>query len=91
MVGGGPRRIATTRADLVVWRCRGLRYVVLDEAHAYTGVFGCHVGLVLRRLIRACHYHGASPQFICCSARRTPCLYFAYKALNNKDTLNIKH
>jgi DEAD/DEAH box helicase domain-containing protein len=45
-----------------------LRYVVIDEAHAYRGVFGSHVGNVIRRLRRICDHYGASPQFICCSA-----------------------
>ncbi len=47
---------------------RNLRYVVVDEAHIYRGVFGSHVAGVLRRLRRLCEYHGSSPQFICCSA-----------------------
>ncbi len=46
----------------------GLRFVVLDEAHTYRGVFGTHVALVLRRLRRLCAQYGAAPQFICCSA-----------------------
>ena len=29
-----------------------LRFVVLDEAHVYCGVFGAHVAMVLRRLLR---------------------------------------
>lgn len=45
-----------------------LRYVVIDEAHIYRGVFGSHVSNVLRRLRRLCNYYNASPQFICCSA-----------------------
>lgn len=45
-----------------------LRFVVLDEAHIYRGVFGTHVALVLRRLRRLCASYGAAPQFICCSA-----------------------
>ena len=32
-----------------------LRYVVVDEAHVYRGVFGSHVGNVLRRLRRLAH------------------------------------
>lgn len=47
---------------------RRLRYVVVDEAHMYRGVFGSHVALVLRRLRRLCKIYGAKPQFICCSA-----------------------
>jgi len=45
-----------------------LRYVVIDEAHVYRGVFGSHVANVIRRLRRLCHFYGADPQFICCSA-----------------------
>ena len=47
---------------------RGLRYVVLDEAHVYRGVFGSHVANVIRRLRRLCSLYGSSPQFILCSA-----------------------
>lgn len=45
-----------------------LKYVVLDEAHVYRGVFGSQVACVLRRLRRICDFYGAKPQFICCSA-----------------------
>ncbi len=45
-----------------------LRYVVVDEIHAYRGVFGSHLANVLRRLDRICRHYSASPQFICCSA-----------------------
>jgi len=47
---------------------RHLRYVVIDEAHTYRGVFGSHVAGVLRRLRRLCQLYGSNPQFICCSA-----------------------
>lgn len=33
---------------------RSLKYVVIDECHTYRGVFGAHVSLVLRRLLRLC-------------------------------------
>ena len=45
-----------------------LKYVVIDEAHVYRGVFGSQVACVLRRLRRVCEFYGADPQFICCSA-----------------------
>ena len=45
-----------------------LRYVVIDETHAYRGVFGSQVACVLRRLRRLCAFYGSAPQFICCSA-----------------------
>jgi DEAD/DEAH box helicase domain-containing protein len=45
-----------------------LRYVVVDEAHTYRGVFGSHVADVLRRLMRLCEHYGSRPQLICCSA-----------------------
>ncbi len=47
---------------------RHLRFVVIDEAHIYRGVFGSHVAGVLRRLCRLCNLYGSTPQFICCSA-----------------------
>jgi DEAD/DEAH box helicase domain-containing protein len=45
-----------------------LRYVVVDEAHVYRGVFGSHVGNVLRRLRRTAAIYGAEPQFLLASA-----------------------
>ncbi len=47
---------------------RRLRYVVVDEAHTYRGVFGSHVAGVMRRLRRLCQFYGSNPQFIFCSA-----------------------
>jgi DEAD/DEAH box helicase domain-containing protein len=45
-----------------------LRFVVVDEMHAYRGVFGSHVANVLRRLLRIAAFYGARPRFILCSA-----------------------
>jgi DEAD/DEAH box helicase domain-containing protein len=47
---------------------QNLRYVVVDEAHVYRGVFGSHVANVLRRLRRAAAIYGADPQFLLASA-----------------------
>ena len=45
-----------------------LRYVVIDELHAYRGVFGSHLSNILRRLQRICRHYGSDPIFICSSA-----------------------
>ncbi len=53
---------------------RHLRYVVLDEAHVYRGVFGSHVACLLRRLRRICALYGSAPQFLLSSATlANPC------------------
>ncbi|PFG35184.1 DEAD/DEAH box helicase [Sanguibacter antarcticus] len=36
---------------------RSLRYVVIDEGHAFRGIFGAHVSLVLRRLQRLAEHY----------------------------------
>jgi len=45
-----------------------LKFVVIDEAHTYRGVFGSHVANVIRRLKRVANFYGAHPQFILASA-----------------------
>ena len=45
-----------------------LKYIVIDEIHAYRGVFGSNLANVIRRLKRICEFYGSHPQFICCSA-----------------------
>ncbi|HEY1689452.1 MAG TPA: DEAD/DEAH box helicase [Solirubrobacteraceae bacterium] len=45
-----------------------LAVVVVDEAHVYRGVFGSHVGNVLRRLRRIANAYGTSPRFLLASA-----------------------
>jgi DEAD/DEAH box helicase domain-containing protein len=47
---------------------RRLRYVIVDEAHGYRGVFGSHVAAVLRRFRRICARYGVAPVFILASA-----------------------
>jgi DEAD/DEAH box helicase domain-containing protein len=45
-----------------------LRFVVVDEAHVYRGVFGSHVGNVIRRLRRLAQVYGANPQILLATA-----------------------
>ncbi len=45
-----------------------LRWVVVDEAHTYRGVFGSHVANVLRRLRRVARLYGSDPRFLLASA-----------------------
>ena len=47
---------------------RGLRFVVVDEIHAYRGIFGSHVANVLRRLERAARHVGGDFRVVMCSA-----------------------
>ena len=50
---------------------RGLRYIVVDECHAYRGILGAHVALVLRRLLRLVarlRPRGPQPVVLCASA-----------------------
>jgi len=45
-----------------------LKFVIIDELHAYRGVFGSHLSNILRRLQRVCRHYGSDPVFICSSA-----------------------
>jgi DEAD/DEAH box helicase domain-containing protein len=45
-----------------------LRWIVVDEAHTYRGVFGSHVANVLRRLRRVARLYRAEPTFLLASA-----------------------
>jgi DEAD/DEAH box helicase domain-containing protein len=47
---------------------RRLKFVVVDEAHSYRGVFGSHVANLMRRLRRVCASYGADPVFMGASA-----------------------
>jgi DEAD/DEAH box helicase domain-containing protein len=52
------------------WRTffQNLKFIIIDEAHVYRGVFGSNVAMLLRRLTRICNYYGADPQIILSSA-----------------------
>lgn len=47
---------------------RHLSYIIVDEAHIYRGVFGAHVALILRRLLRIAHKYGSAPTVLAASA-----------------------
>jgi len=46
----------------------GLEFIIIDEIHAYRGVFGSHVANIIRRLKRVATSYGAHPKFILTSA-----------------------
>jgi DEAD/DEAH box helicase domain-containing protein len=52
------------------WRTflSNLKFIIIDEAHVYRGVFGSNVAMLFRRLMRICNYYHAHPQFILSSA-----------------------
>ena len=52
------------------WRSflQNLKFIIIDEAHVYRGVFGSNVAMVIRRLLRICNYYHANPQIILSSA-----------------------
>jgi DEAD/DEAH box helicase domain-containing protein len=45
-----------------------LKYIIIDELHYYTGVFGSHMANIIRRLKRICAFYGSRPIFIMSSA-----------------------
>jgi DEAD/DEAH box helicase domain-containing protein len=74
-----PPRVLITNPDMLhlgllphagAWSefLRDLRWIVLDELHAYRGIFGCHFHHVLARLLRHTRALGARPSFIAASA-----------------------
>lgn len=47
---------------------RDLHYIVVDEVHTLSGVFGSSVANVLRRLLRIARHYGSDPRFLVSSA-----------------------
>ena len=45
-----------------------IKYIIIDEAHQYRGVFGSNMAFLIRRLKRICKYYGSDPQFIISTA-----------------------
>ena len=65
-----------------------LRFVVVDELHVLSGIFGTHVSHVLRRLRRVCNHYGSDPVFLFGSATIGEPDALA-RALCGKDVLAI--
>ena len=64
-----------------------LKYVVIDEAHEYNGVFGSEVALLIRRLRRIANFYGSNPQFILSSATLPNPLEFSEQLIGKKFEL----
>ncbi len=58
-----------------------LKFVVIDEAHRYRGVFGSNVALLIRRLRRICNFYGSKPQFILSTATLANPIEFGEKLI----------
>ncbi|GAB6056506.1 DEAD/DEAH box helicase [Methanobacterium movens] len=58
---------------------KNLKFVVIDEAHLYRGVFGSNIAYLIRRLRRICAYYGSNPQFILSTATIANPLDFSTK------------
>ena len=56
---------------------RDLRWIVLDELHAYRGIFGTHFHHVLQRLLRVARSEGADPVLVASSATAANAAEFA--------------
>lgn len=58
-----------------------LKFVVIDEAHRYRGVFGSNVAFLIRRLQRICSSYGSNPQFILSTATLANPVEFSEKLI----------
>ena len=68
-----------------------LAFVVIDEAHAYRGVFGSHVANVIRRLRRAAAFYGTEPRFLLTSATIANPVELAQKLTGLPDIQLVDH
>ena len=65
-----PYEVHETLPYHAMWRrfFANLRFLVIDEAHRYTGVFGSNVAQVMRRLLRVAEAYGSRPRVLLASA-----------------------
>jgi len=70
VVLSNPYEVHETLPYHAMWRrfFSKLRFVVMDEAHRYTGVFGSNVAQVIRRLLRVAEAYGSHPRMVLASA-----------------------
>jgi len=64
-----------------------LKFVVIDEAHRYRGVFGSQIALLIRRLLRVARFYGADPQFVLSTATLANPEEFAGRLVGRPFTL----
>ncbi len=65
---------------------KNLKYVVLDEAHRYRGIFGSNIALLIRRMKRIASLYGAPPCFIASTASIANGVEFMEKLTGEKFT-----
>ena len=69
-----------------------LKFIVIDEAHVYSGVFGAHFANLLRRLKRICFHYQKYPQFLLSSATIADPENFAQTLIEEKvDVFSVDH
>lgn len=64
-----------------------LKYIIIDEAHYYKGIFGSNVAFLIRRLKRIVNSYGSNPQFILSSATLANPLELANKLTGEEFSL----
>jgi DEAD/DEAH box helicase domain-containing protein len=69
---------------------KNLKFIVLDEAHKYKGIFGSNIAFLLRRLKRILSIYGASPQLVVSTASLANPLEFTEKLTGEKFELVSK-
>jgi DEAD/DEAH box helicase domain-containing protein len=79
IIVSNPYEIHRVLAWHAKWRefLSNLRFVVIDEAHRYRGVFGSHIAMLIRRLLRLCRHYASDPQIILSTATLANPLEFA--------------
>lgn len=67
-----------------------LKFIILDEAHVYSGIFGSHVSNVIRRLKRINTIYNKSLRFICTTATIGNPMEFLHNLVEEEfELLNI--